>query len=148
MKKGQVTIEFVLIATFMLFVFGGVFLVLQTRMGDIRDAKNMQVLNQLGNVVSTEVEMAAQVGEGYERNFSIPQTLQGEPYTISIQGNRDLVISYGDLDYIRFLPAGVQGGISNQVRKHSIQCCSDGNVTISPVFNYEEEPSDDSETGE
>ncbi len=96
----------------MLLLFTSVFFVLQDRMISVRDVENLEVMSQLGNLVSNEVALAAKVGEGYQREFYIPVTLNGEYYNITVQQGWDLVVSYEHLRYIAFLEVPVAGVLS------------------------------------
>lgn len=111
------------IATFMLLMFGTLFIALQNRIIVMNQVRNFDAMTQVGNVVATEVRLAAQVGDGYKRDFTIPLTLHGRPYNISIEDRWDLVLKFEDMQYIEFLELPVDGEIKKGL--NIVTCCNE-----------------------
>ncbi|MFC1648964.1 hypothetical protein ACFL1B_05935 [Nanoarchaeota archaeon] len=109
--KGQVSLEFVVLMVFMLVLFTGLFVALQGRMLAMRELKDMQTMQQLGNLVENEVRLAYLVGDGYERQFFVPVTLNGKSYDIRVDDQWDLIVAHHDLEHIAFLENQVTGAV-------------------------------------
>ena len=59
------------------------------------------------------------MNDGYTRFFSVPQTVNGVDYTVTILDNRELVVNYLEKEHIKFLPPNVTGNITKGNNKIS-----------------------------
>jgi len=94
-KKGQVVLEFTLlvgIAMFTLITFLGVVMYHTQHLNELEDLKNIE---DVANKAQRELNLAAYVSDGYSRSFTLPDTLYGEDYTITIYEDL-LVVSVED----------------------------------------------------
>ena len=126
-KRGQSSIEFVLIAAVMFFIFIGAVVVIQGRMAGAHRTKLYYVLEGLDNLVSTEIRMADSSEGDYLRKFFLPQLVSGYNYSIGISGGTEIVIGATDFEYVIFLDQNISGSIGkgwNLINK------TDGNITI------------------
>ena len=117
MRRGQGAIEFVLITTVMLLLFTAAFIVAQQNYASIQEERFEQgVYNALG-VVETELEVAFQAGEGYEREIYVPRTIAGIPFTLDLLLNQtpatadELSLTIRGQEYFSFLRVPVNGTI-------------------------------------
>ncbi|MBU1198310.1 MAG: pilus assembly protein [Nanoarchaeota archaeon] len=126
-KKGQSSVEFVLIASVMFLVFLGMFAVIQGRLTGAYKNRLYNSMTELSNVVATEIRLAGSFNDYYSREFYIPYVVSGYEYSISLQNQNEIVISSEDLSYVLFLDINVSGDIDkgiNLINK------TDDNITI------------------
>ena len=126
-KKGQSSIEFVLIAAVMFFVFIGAVVVIQGRMAGAHRTRLYHALGGLDNLISTEIRLAESGGRDYLRRFFLPRTISGYNYSIGLIGGTEIVIGVMDFEYVIFLDQNISGGIGkgwNFINK------TGGNITI------------------
>ncbi|MBI1936430.1 hypothetical protein HYS31_08415 [Candidatus Woesearchaeota archaeon] len=121
-NKSQSSVEFAVLASFMLFVVVGFFAIASYKISESKDESNMKVSESIANLVYTEVEIAKSVNDGYTRTFSLPQSVNGIDYSISLVGNREVIVDYLGYEYVKFLNAtgSVHKGdntISNSIGK-------------------------------
>lgn len=103
MKRGQSSIEFIIL-------FGALFFIFLLVLGIILHYNRMQYrgkdyteLEDLAAAIKRELEIAVQVNDGYRRVFDIPNTLGVRNYTLNHIG-RDLSLAMGELDFSLVLP--------------------------------------------
>lgn len=112
-KKGQTSMEFVILTSFMMLVFIIFFVVIQERLSIIYQERNDAAALQLENVIVNEVKLAESVSDNYYREFILPNNLNGINYTVEIipgvPGSTEVVIKYGEKERVYFLEAYVQG---------------------------------------
>jgi uncharacterized protein YpmB len=87
MKRGQSTIEFVIIFGFILFFFVLFFAAIQKNIAEKNHEKDQKIVQNIALEVQNEISLAAESSEGYYREFSIPQNIMGKDYEISIEDN-------------------------------------------------------------
>jgi hypothetical protein len=81
--RGQVMLEFILIATVAI-IIGTIYLTLGTSLFiDTTEQQRIDALNDIGYAVQDEVILASQVADGYERVFMIPERADRFTYVLS-----------------------------------------------------------------
>jgi hypothetical protein len=124
-KKGQSSFEFVMLMTFVMLMFAITFVVIQDKGFFIRSAQTENQARAVSNLINTEVELAYKVYEGYEKEFWIPEYINGEDYSIEFIEGAELKISYKDNVFLSFLSlnrTNVSGTIEkgyNIIKKNS-----------------------------
>ena len=83
-KKTQISMEFMLLVTFMLFFFIVFFGVVQYRMAEATTEKELQLLKEVGDYVKNEISLAATVEDGYTRTFETPIDVVGRAYYMDL----------------------------------------------------------------
>ncbi len=116
-RKGQFALEFIVLVSFMLLIFLGLFAVLSSRILEAKDWENKQIAEELANTVVDEVMLANSVADGYSRNFEVPRKFKGNSYTIEIIGDRELVVNYSGQEHVSFLPSNVIGNVNSGLNK-------------------------------
>jgi hypothetical protein len=116
-KKSQFGIEFVILLTFMLMVFVGVFAVVTYKLIDLEESRKQQMAEEVANRVNNEIKLARANNDGYERIFELPTKIEGKSYDIRIIENRELVVDYSGYEYVLFLPEKVKGNITTGLNK-------------------------------
>tara|TARA_Y100000031_G_scaffold25122_1_gene26962 strand:- start:13638 stop:14102 length:465 start_codon:yes stop_codon:yes gene_type:complete len=103
-KKTQISMEFMLLITFMLFFFIVFFGVVQYRMAEATSTKEMLLLREVGDYVKNEISLAATVEDGYERTFETPIDVVGREYYMHLyktaNEDDDRVQYYLELSYL------------------------------------------------
>lgn len=118
--KSQSAMEFIVLATFMLMVMLGFFAVTSSRFLEAKEEGNKKIAEDIANFAYREIDIAKSVNDGYIRTFSMPQTVNGVDYSISVIDNREIVVNYLGHEYVKFLPANVTGSVvkgSNRIAK-------------------------------
>ncbi len=99
-RKAQYAIEFVVLTTFMFFVFIAIFIVIEQHMASRSEDATDQSAHAVMNTVLAELRVAESVSDGYFRQFTLPTNVNGEDYTIAIStgvgNNTEIVLSYGN----------------------------------------------------
>lgn len=127
MKKGQTTMEFVILMTFMMIVFTSIFLVIQTKTISINNQVAERQALQLSNLVKNEVLMADSVLSGYVREFWIPDFLNGVTYKIEIADESELLINLQEKSFVAFLTTNVSGQV---VKGYNLIMKDDSGISI------------------
>lgn len=110
-KKGQGSAEFIIIASAMLFILISMTLIIQSRMGDAYKSRLYVSMEELGNVVNTEIRLASAAKGDYIRKFYLPPDVDGHNYTMVIYNYKEIAIRSEDVDYIIFFNKNVSGTI-------------------------------------
>lgn len=121
MKKAQTTTEFMILMGVMMLIFIIFFTVIGQRMVRIQIDTNREKVKQFANLVTNEIILAQQVQNSYNRNFFIPDSIDGQEYSISmtrtdetdITKGVEIVIEYSGESYVKF----VDGKINGTLRK-------------------------------
>lgn len=116
--RAQTGPEFIILFGFLLFAFLIFLTVVQNKVLDQQEANRRALFESVADRVEEELLRAAQVRTGYMREFSLPRTLRGEPYNVSIEGKRTIVVGseQSENEYLRFLSFNatlVPGGNEN-----------------------------------
>lgn len=111
--------EFISLASIMLVVTVGFFAITSSKILESQDQGNSKIAEDIANFAYREIEIAKSTQDGYTRLFTMPETVNGVLYTINITDNRELIVTYLDYEYIRFLAANVTGNVSRGLNKIS-----------------------------
>ena len=104
-RNGQSTIEFVILVTAVLFFFVGFLVFIQERIA-LTNYESMSVaLYELAATVQDEISLASSSADGYSRQFNIPASLNGLPYSINITDD-SVYIRTSDGRHALALPVG------------------------------------------
>jgi len=122
--KSQLTMEFIIfIALGFLMMFGFIYII-EYRQSILREKREILLIKDLAYSIQSEFDMAAVVENGYSRNFTLPQTLEGLSYTASITNNT-LTVSSQKFSILLFIPE-VKGSLNstiNRIRKEQGVIC-------------------------
>ncbi|MBN1274903.1 hypothetical protein JXA12_01245 [Candidatus Woesearchaeota archaeon] len=67
--------------------------------------RNEGLARQVATLINDEAVLASKVNPGYTRGFTLPALVDGSPYTLSLYGDEDLLVSFRGEDYLYFLDA-------------------------------------------
>ncbi len=108
-RKGQGSIEFVILFSAMMLIFLLFFIVIQNRMLEAQELENEFAVEEIAKSVMNEVRLAKSVSAGYVRVFSLPEEISGIGVEIEVMGDKDLVIRFEGKEYVFFLDDDVRG---------------------------------------
>ena len=91
--KSQSAIEFIVLASFMLLAILGFFAVTSSKVLQASEEANKKIAQDIAEYAYREIEMAKGVNDGYTRVFSMPQTVNGIAYSITIIDDKELVVN-------------------------------------------------------
>ncbi len=117
-RYAQGAVEFTLITTGVLLLFSVGFIVAEQQFLKVQETKLDEKAQEVIDQIETEILLAKEAGEGYQRYFVLPQTLDGAPYNIDLLDNEtnsssdELVLLVDDKEYFLFLTVDVEGNIS------------------------------------
>ena len=72
--------------------------------------------------VKSEIELADAVNDGYHRTFTLPQTLNGISYNITIQ-NKELLVDTPNFNFVELIPE-----VTGDIQKNQTIIKKEGNV--------------------
>ena len=111
MKRGQSTVEFVILVGFLFLIFLVFGALLQSRLGQVTNVNAQLIMQQVADLVIVEASLAETTGDGYSRVFELPATLQGLAYNVSILDKQDLVLAFQGQEFVYFMNQQVFGGV-------------------------------------
>ncbi|MCX6706720.1 MAG: hypothetical protein NT001_01105 [Candidatus Woesearchaeota archaeon] len=106
-SKSQSSMEFIILAGFMFLFFVGFAAVIGTKMIDFQEILNTRQVQDIMDVIKTEIQLAATSMDGYQRSFYLPETLDGKNYTLGLRNENTLMILYNGKIYESFLPGAI-----------------------------------------
>lgn len=114
MKRAQSAAEFVVLASAMFLSFCLVFIYLESMLVDYSESAKLSSVTAIQAAVVGEFELADKMPTGYERKFTIPETINGIAYTITLENEttplKDAVlISLTGVNNVRFIEQDVNG---------------------------------------
>lgn len=123
-KKSQSAMEFVSLASFMLVLIVAFFAVANSKVLEAKEQSNAKIAEDISELAYREIRIAQSVNDGYERAFTVPQTINGVDYSIKIIDDRELIVNYLGYEYTKFLPSNVKcitsAVCSNIKRKNTV----------------------------
>ena len=129
-KKSQAAIEFIVLVSFMLFIILSFFAITSSKVLEAREEGSKNTAKDIAEYAYTEIETAITVNDGYLRNFTMPQLVNGQNYSIGIVDNREMVVNYLDYEYVKFMPSNVTGNVS---KGYNIISKQNGTIFIVPT---------------
>ncbi len=111
-NKGQSTIEFTVLVSFMILMFSIFFVLIGQKLVELRFERNTEIALALKSVVNTEFQLAKVAENGYFRQFKLPASIEGMNYDISITNSTELNIIVGQEEIHMRLPNNISGNIS------------------------------------
>ncbi|MFT4311017.1 MAG: hypothetical protein ACMXX7_00130 [Candidatus Woesearchaeota archaeon] len=131
-KKGQSAIEFAILLGFILIAVSGLFVILSSTLERYELNKDNAVIDQIVNLVQTEILFAESAEGNFQREFFLPMTIDGFSYEVSLNDPRELFVRYKGIERVHFFSTDIYGDInrgSNLVQKI---CQVDCTITVNP----------------
>lgn len=139
--NSQFAIEFIMLIAFMFIVFLGFIAIISSKVLDAKENERQKIAEDIATLVKNEIDLARSVSEGYSRTFTLPYTIEGNSYTISIIDNRELVVNYLDKEYVTFLSEKICGDIyipNNEIDKENGFVCVNSNLGYTECQNAQD----------
>ena len=124
-KLAQSAIEFLILTAFLLFSFTVFFVAVQWNMSDTIREREELVVKSVAVTVQEEINFASQSMDGYYRDFTIPEKINGRKYEINITGGETVYLRTVDGRYALALPVQkvtgdlVKEPLINTIRKEN-----------------------------
>jgi len=132
MRKAQAANETAIIIGFMIFFLIAFLAVVSDKLVVATDDRAKEIIEDLADVVESELSLAANAQDGYSRIFTLPEALDGKTYTILFYNKSTTGANFtqflitvnvtgGEYNALRVLPDNILGTLStgdNFVRKH------------------------------
>ncbi len=135
-RKSQSALEFVLLISFMMFVFAGFFVAIQSKIVDTTAKNDRQYLSEVNSIILNEVALASRSLPDYSRMFRVPTHINGKAYFLNISSDgAEIMSSYDKYEQVNFLQRNVVGPIfqgENEIHK------LDGIVSLGSIEYYNE----------
>ena len=119
--RAQVSMEFLFLVGFVFFMAFGFIFVASVQMKDFSDSKKRTIILDFGDSLKEEMNIASVVFDGYQREISLPEKIDGTIDYSIIMSSSTLVISTEYDDYQGIIPkttGNLQKG-NNIVRKQN-----------------------------
>jgi hypothetical protein len=125
MRKAQAALEFVVLTSVMFLYFALTTIYVQGQLVEFTHEGKLDTIEYLQQAIVQELALADQMPEGYERTFTLPDSVQGLPYSIEVQEETfpvrdELIITYPEEQAVVFLTQDVTGTLRpgvNTIRK-------------------------------
>ena len=127
MKKGQSSIEFMVLLGFAILVVSVILVLINADAERRQRAQNELVVQELFDLIDGEIRLATISMANYSRSFFIPPTLEGREYQVNITDGRDVVILFKEEQYVNFLNQTIAGEI--EIGQNTItRTCNPSNI--------------------
>jgi uncharacterized protein (UPF0333 family) len=107
-RKGQVSLEFVLVFSMLTIFVVAFFIAIYSNMYQGRIKNENELTDDTSNFLQQEIVLASRVESGYIRTFPLPQKIGGFDYSVSIS-NYSLVVNTSKVISMRGIPLVNQG---------------------------------------
>ncbi len=111
-KKAQSALEFLIIIAFMMLVFVSFFSVASSQFSNVREQKRMGTAEEISRLVVNQVDLAAGLSDGYASTFVIPETVEGNAYSLQVIDGREVVVIFQDYEHVAFLSQNITGNVT------------------------------------
>lgn len=111
--KAQSSMEFLMLIGILLLVFIMFYVVMFERVQELNDKKAIILGEDIATKVQKEILLAAKVSEGYQREFTLPQKIEGMNYSILIRG-REVTVKTPKTEVVKIIPV-VIGNITKEI---------------------------------
>lgn len=112
MRRGQASLEFVMLISFMMLVFVGFFSLANTQLNASREQEIQQQASDIAERFVEQVRLASLMQDGFARSFRLPTDVDGIAYNIALIDNWEVVVIHQGYEHVEFLSANVTGQIN------------------------------------
>jgi len=99
----------------LLFIFVMFYVVVFERIQRLNDEKAILLGEDVATKVQKEILLAAQVSDGYQRTFRLPQKIEGMNYTIQVSG-KEVTVKTPKTEVVKIIPE-VVGNITKEINR-------------------------------
>ena len=138
--KSQNALEFLVVVVIVIFFFILTLVFLAQRLSHAEVVRSEKQLEGLSLTIERELLVAKSVSGNYQRNFTLPDDIDGRPYTAEFINGRELVLEDEFGSIVSFLPIYVYGDVEpgkNTLIKlgPALGICQDDDCDPSALFN-------------
>jgi len=101
--KGQSAMEFLVLISILIIVFIAFYAIVFQRIQDTNNKKDVLLGEDMASKVQREILLAAKVSDGYSREFTLPDTIEGMDYNILISG-KELTVKTPNTEIVKPIP--------------------------------------------
>ena len=123
-KKSQISLEFVVLIAMAFVMLIAFSTIVSDRTISVNKERDALLLKEIVEKVKSEVFLASSVEDGYSRQFTIPQKLDGKNYNITIQ-NRTIIGRLKELEIttsVIQITGNAVKGINNITKTNGVIC--------------------------
>lgn len=119
LKKAQVSVEFVLIFSFVFFIGTILIFILGSYSVDVVDSKNKQEVDNFANYIISESNLLQKMSGGFSRKIEIPNSLS-KKYNFSVNGSylilrpEEISSRFATEDLYYYIPGEYSLNITNE----------------------------------
>jgi hypothetical protein len=130
MKRAQSAIEFVMLIAVVFGIFVIFFMVLTSRLAELANEKDRELLQDFSLFVENELKLAAAVEDGYVRYLEVPPKIYDQEVNVSLQISTSpaavlLVVNYTFIqpDYyiVSVMPSTIVTGLNRRGERCDVQ---------------------------
>ena len=92
-RKAQVSMEFMMVAGFVMVIVIVFITVTGNRLLDLNDEREYAIANDIAKTVKSELGTAVQLEPGYNRTFTVPQTISEKNYNVYIANSTIVLVT-------------------------------------------------------
>ncbi len=143
--KGQSSLEFLVLISFALILISGLLVVFQNQVSNMESVREKALVEQMHNLVLSELDFALISPPVYNRTFFLPRTLGGHNYDISIVEGVEIVLDYRGVKSVFFLASDQYDLLGNFQRGRNVLIKHVDNKLVLNDPNYVPAPPPDPE---
>ncbi len=120
MRRGQSAVEFMALVAAASLLLIGFLVILQEQIGEKKFEATGLAVKEVAVSVQDEINLASEAREGYQREFSIPNTINGFEYEINITEEQVYIRTVDGNHALAFPVGAVTGDVvkgENSIRK-------------------------------
>lgn len=102
-RKGQSALEFVILIGFALMMISVLLIVFQGNLERMNAERDEALINQMFNLVLSEISFAEISRPDYNRTFYLPINLGSQPYSLKLESKFEVVLDYAGEKRVMFL---------------------------------------------
>jgi len=87
-RKGQGALEFLIVIGAAVFLFAILMIIVYNNVSEVNREKERRIIENIALSVQDEISLAVKSTDGYYREFSIPEKIGSQDYSINITGSR------------------------------------------------------------
>ena len=95
--KAQSSVESALLISFMMLVFVVFMLAVTDRIVDLQEKRDKELLQDIGFVIANELKIAAAAENGYQRTFSVLDTIKGKNFSVVLVDSATMGTNFSEL---------------------------------------------------
>lgn len=123
-RKAQIAFQFMIAIAVSFMFFTMLLIVFNARYSGIADAEIREGIKDISLKIKSEIRLASSVGDGYSRDFNLPEAIMSKNYTINSSQNYVIITSGKDwhMSIVPFFNGYIKKGV-NTINVESGSIC-------------------------